>query len=416
MRIIVYTGKGGVGKTSVAAAAALRAASLGYRTIIMSTDAAHSLGDAFDQELDHNPTEITTNLWAMETNVYADLEANWGAVRAHIARLVALQGIDEVIADEAAILPGMDELFSLARIKELCESGNYDCIIVDAAPTGETLRLMALPQTLIWSVKLLRQADRYILKPFVRPLARLSPTIEDMVVPEEVIAALENMLNKLISIKKLLSDTAVTSVRLVVNPEKMVIKESKRALTYLNMYGLLVDTVVVNRMLAADSGYLENWRGVQLKYLEEVKESFSPLPIQTAPQYSQEITGLESLQRLACDLYGEADPVKIFFNESIFEIKKQQGSYRLRLRLPLLERQKMRIRSTGSELVLQLENQRRIISLPSALTGYSPVRASYENNYLVVNFERKKKVDIPPMEASQSEPAEENFPEAGKIL
>ncbi len=386
MRIIIYTGKGGVGKTSVAAAAALRAARFGYRTIILSTDAAHSLGDVFDKELSHEVTEIAPNLWAIEANAYSDLEENWGAVRAHIARLVALQGMDEVLADEAAILPGMDELFSLARIKELSESNCYDCIIVDAAPTGETLRLLALPQTLSWSVKLLRRADSYIIKPLVRPLAKLSPGIEEMLAPEEVIVALENMLKKLRAMKKLLSDTSKTTVRLVMNPEKMVIKESQRALTYLNMYGLLVDSVVVNRVLAPDSGYLEGWRAVQQRYLEEIKSDFSPLPMHQAPQYPAEVLGVEGLERLAMDLYGETDPAKIMFEHTVFEITKNKEEYKMRVRLPLLDRKKMRIRTTGSELILQLENQRRIISLPAAMIGYKPVRANYEQDYLVIQF------------------------------
>ncbi len=177
MRIIVHTGKGGVGKTSVAAAAGLAAAKRGLRTLVMSTDAAHSLADSYDCELRHEPTEVAERLWALEVNAYNDLEENWGVVREHISRLVALQGMDEVLADEAAILPGMDELFSLARIKDLAASGHYDCIIVDAASTGETLRLLALPQTLSWSVKVLKRADRYILKPLVGPLSCLSPAI-----------------------------------------------------------------------------------------------------------------------------------------------------------------------------------------------------------------------------------------------
>ncbi|MEW6733169.1 MAG: TRC40/GET3/ArsA family transport-energizing ATPase [Acidobacteriota bacterium] len=386
MRIIIYTGKGGVGKTSVAAAAALQAATLGHRTLIMSTDAAHSLSDAFDCQLGPEPIEVAPRLSALEANVYADLEANWGTVRAHIARLVALQGLDEVLADEAAILPGMDELFSLARIKELSESGDYDCIIVDAAPTGETLRLLSLPQTLAWSVKLLRRADRYILKPIVRPLARLTPELEELLAPEEVIDALEQMLSKLRAIKKLLANTSQTSLRLVMNPEKMVIKESKRALTYLNMYGLLVDAIIVNRVLAPNSGYLEGWRSVQERYLEEVRTNFAPLPIQIAPQYPGEIVGCQSLYQLARDLYGKNDPAALMYRDCVFEIRKHQNEYRLRMRLPMLEKEKLRIRSAGAELVLQLDQQRRIISLPTALTGYRPTRANYEDNYLTVSF------------------------------
>lgn len=386
MRIIIYTGKGGVGKTSIAAAAALRMAALGHRTIIMSTDAAHSLGDAFDQELGHDPILVAPNLWAMEINAYKDLEQNWGAVRTHIARIVALQGMDNVLADEAAILPGMEEMFSLARIKDLSESKLYDVIVVDAAPTGDTLRLLSLPQTLAWSVKLLRRADTYIIKPLIRPLARLSPAIEEMIAPEEVFEALEKMLKKLQAIKKLLADSGKTTIRMVMNPEKMVIKESKRALTYLNMYGLLVDSVIVNRVLGENSGYLDGWRTIQQRYLEEIYRDFAPLPIQIAPQYAGEVVGTEGLTRLAADVYGSNDPSNILFQHAIFEITKQQQEYLLKMRMPMLDRSRLRIRTTGTELVLQVENQRRIISLPSAMTGYRPARANYQEEYLLVHF------------------------------
>lgn len=391
MRVIIYTGKGGVGKTSVAAAAALRASELGYRTLVFSTDASHSLGDSFDKDLGHEPTEVAPKLWAIETNAYADLEANWGVVRTHIANIITLQGMNEVLADEAAILPGMDEIFSLARIKDYRDSGQYDCIIVDAASTGETLRLLSLPQTLSWTVKLLRKADKYILKPIVRPLSRLSPELEEMIAPEEVFEAIEKMLLKLKAIKKLLADSSQTSLRLVMNAEKMVIKESKRALTYFNMYGLLVDGVVVNRLLSTDSGYLESWREIQQRYLDEVKTGFSPLPVQTAPQYHSEVVGIANLSRLAKDLYGECDPTLISFNETVFEIRKQKGEYSLKMRLQLLDKEKLRIRSTANDLILQVENQRRIISLPSAMSGYRPSKATYENNYLTVYFNKRKK-------------------------
>lgn len=389
MRIIIYTGKGGVGKTSVAAAAGMAAAQKGLRTLVMSTDAAHSLGDSYGRELGHEPVEVAPKLWALEVNAYNDLEENWGVVREHISRLVALQGMDEVLADEAAILPGMDELFSLARLKSLAASGNYDCIIVDAASTGETLRLLALPQTLSWSVKVLKRADRYILKPIVRPLASLSPGLEEMIAPEEVFEALERMLAKLKAIRKLLSDASVTSVRLVMNPEKMVIQESKRALTYFNMYGLQVDAVIVNRVLQHEAGYLEHWRDLQMGYLEEVERSFAPLPILKSPFYPTEVVGLEALEQLSGDLFGTVDPTALMYCGRVFEIRKQQGEYLLRLRLPALEKERLRIRSTGTELVLQLDNQRRIISLPSAMAGYRPARAHYDEGTLQIHFRRR---------------------------
>jgi arsenite/tail-anchored protein-transporting ATPase len=205
-----------------------------------------------------------------------------------------------------------------------------------------------------------------------------------------VIEALENMLKKLRAIKKLLCDTRLTTVRLVMNPEKMVINESKRALTYLNMYGLLVDAVIINRVLAPNSGYLEDWRQRQQQYLAEVSASFAPLPIQTAPQYANEVIGARELNRLAEDLYGSLDPSTIMFHHSVFEIRKKQDEYLLRMRLPLLDKQKLRIRNTGSEIVLQIDNQRRIISLPSAMGGYRPSRANYQDNYLVINFQKAK--------------------------
>ncbi|MCS6885606.1 MAG: TRC40/GET3/ArsA family transport-energizing ATPase [Acidobacteriota bacterium] len=379
VRVIIYTGKGGVGKTSVAAATALAAAQRGLKTVVMSTDAAHSLGDCLGVELGDVPKQVAENLAAVEINSYRELELNWGAVREHIARLVALQGLDEVLADEIAVLPGMDELFSLARIKDLAAS--YDLVVVDAASSGETLRLLALPQTLSWTVKLLRRA-RAIVKPF----AAIAGPLEDYLAPEEVFEALDEMLTKLRSLKSLLGDTVSTSVRLVLNPEKVVIQESKRTLTYLSLYGLLVDAVIVNRVLSKEAGYLDGWRLRQNSYVDEISHSFAPLPVLKAPFYPSEVVGLESLEQLARDIFAETDPAALLHRARVIEFRKEGGEYLLCMCLPMLCKEHLRIRSTGSELILQLDNQRRIISLPPAMAGYRPTRARFCDNVLEVKF------------------------------
>jgi arsenite-transporting ATPase len=389
MRIIIFTGKGGVGKTSVAASTAVKAASQGYKTLVMSTDPAHSLADSFDIDefLGPEPREIAPNLFGLEVDIYEDLHDNWEIVRVHFATLMSSQGVNGLLADEIAILPGMDELFSLVRIKKYFKSGEYDVLVVDCAPTGETLRMLSLPETLKWAIKALRQTEKYLVKPVLRPLAKVTP-LSKVVAPEEVFESIDSMFTELEGLSTILSDTKVTSVRLVMNPEKMVIKESQRALTYLGMYGMMVDNVIVNRILPVDidTGYMERWKVVQQKHLKEIQDSFSPLPIRHVPFYPEEVVGLDRLQVMADDIYGTDNASDFMFNERPYEINKNGAGYVLRMHLPFANEDALDLWHKGDELIVQLGNQRRIATLPTAVAGMEAGAADFDGQYLVIQF------------------------------
>lgn len=389
MRIIIFTGKGGVGKTSVAAATAATAARQGYKTLVMSTDPAHSLADSFDIDefLGPEPRLVAPNLYGLEVDIYDDLRENWDNVRVHFASILTAQGVSGMLADEMAILPGMDELFSLVRIKRYVKSQEYDLLVVDCAPTGETLRMLSLPETLSWGIKLFRNAEKFIVKPMLRPLAKITP-LGKMVAPEDVYITIDAMFTELEGLTGILSDTRTTSVRLVMNPEKMVIKESQRALTYLGMYGLLVDAVIVNRILPVDkdSGYMNTWKAVQQKHLSEIVDSFSPLPIKHVPMYPNEVVGLESLTKMGEDIYGEVDPTVFMFNERPYEIKKNKSGYEVRMHLPFASEEGLDLWHKGDELIVQVGTYRRIATLPTAVAGMEAGQADFDGNWLVIPF------------------------------
>ncbi|HEX2909732.1 MAG TPA: TRC40/GET3/ArsA family transport-energizing ATPase [Chloroflexia bacterium] len=389
MRIIIFTGKGGVGKTSVAAATAVKAASQGYKTLVMSTDPAHSLADSFDREdfLGPDPKLIAPNLWGLEVDIYDDLRTNWENVRVHFASILTAQGVDGLLADEMAILPGMDELFSLVRIKRYHKTQEYDLLVVDCAPTGETLRMLSLPETLAWGIKLFRNAEKFIVKPVLRPLSKVGP-LSKMVAPEDVYVSIDSMFTELEGLTSILGDTKNSSVRLVMNPEKMVIKESQRALTYLSMYGLMVDSVVVNRVLPVDkdSGYMNSWKTIQQKHLNEINDSFSPLPIRQVPMYPMEVVGLEALKQMADDIYGDQDATSFLHTERPYEITKAGNGYTVKMHLPFAEEDTLDLWHKGDELIVQVGIQRRIATLPTAIAGMEAGAADFDGKWLMINF------------------------------
>jgi arsenite-transporting ATPase len=397
MRIIIFTGKGGVGKTSVAAATAVKSAKLGHKTLIMSTDPAHSLADSFDRDefLGPEPHQLAPNLYGLEVDIYDDLRNNWEVVRSHFAALMNAQGVSSLLADEIAILPGMDELFSLIRIKRYFKNREYDTLVVDCAPTGETLRMLSLPETLSWAIKAFRNAEKYIVKPVLRPLSKVTP-LGKMVAPEEVFVSVDSMFSDLEGLTDILSDTSMTTVRLVMNPEKMVIKESQRALTYLGMYGLMVDGVIVNRILPVDrdSGYMNRWKSIQQKHLSEIKDGFQPLPIRHVPMYEQEVVGLDLLSRMAEDIYGEDDPNSFFFEGKPFDIKKSGQGYEVSLHLPFANEDTLDLYHKGDELIVQVGTYRRIVTLPTAVAGMEAGEADFDGSRLIIQFSTQSRTPV----------------------
>ena len=389
MRILTFTGKGGVGKTSVSAATAVRLSELGYRTLVLSTDPAHSLSDSFNLPLGAEPTKIKENLHAIEVNPYVDLKQNWQSVQKYYTKVFMAQGISGVMADEMTILPGMEELFSLLRIKRYKASGLYDVLVLDTAPTGETLRLLSLPDTLAGGMKAVKNVNKYLIKPLSKPLSKMSDKIAFFIPPADAIESVDQVFDELEDIREILTDNQKSTVRLVMNAEKMSIKETMRALTYLNLYGFKVDMVLVNRLLDTneDSGYLENWKAIQQKYLGEIEEGFSPLPVKKLRMYEQEIVGLKSLEMFARDMYGDTDPSDMMYDEPPIKFVRSGDVYEVQLKLMFANPVDIDVWVTGDELFVQIGNQRKIITLPISLTGLEPGDAVFKDKWLHIPFD-----------------------------
>ncbi len=386
-RIIVYTGKGGVGKTTIAAATALRCAELGHRTVAISTDPAHSLGDSLDTRLGPEPQLVAPNFWAQETDVYYNLAKYWGRVKDWLVALMVWQGMDAVGAEEMAVLPGMEELANLLWINRHHESGEYDVIVVDAAPTGETLRLLAFPEATRWWVDKLLPVQRRVagvLRPAIRPFS-------DMPVPgREVFDAAEDLLNQLSDLHALLSDREVASMRLVLNPERMVVRETQRTYTYLNLYGYVTDLVIVNRVLPedADDPYFAEWREMQQEHIDVIHQVFSPLPILNAPLLRREVADVDALRDLAGLLFGADDPSERYFNGVAQQVRSRDGHTILSLSIPFVEREDVKLSQRGDDLSVQVGRYKRNILLPHPLAGKTAVRAQKDGDRLDIYFEK----------------------------
>jgi len=385
MRIILYTGKGGVGKTSTAAATALRCAQRGQRTIVMSTDMAHSLADSFDVPLSSEPIEVAPNLWAQESDVFYNIARYYGEIQEWIRSLFTWRGLDDVMAEEMAVVPGMDELASLFWIAEHHDSGRYDTIIVDCAPTGETLRLLALPESARWWIEKIFPIQRRLNKIAGPVVQRMT----GMPMPgDKVFAAGEELFGRLDRIHTLLSDPAVSSVRLVMNAEKMVIKEAQRTYTYVNLFGYVVDLVVCNRVLPAAAGgaYFDAWRAQQARYNEMIEAGFNPLPIKRAPYFEQEVVGLEMLERLGEKLFGHEDPAQRYYHGRTYDVHREGKDYILDLSLPFVEKGQVFARRLGDELLLEVGTYRRTLILPRTLADLPLGKASMDAGHLSIVF------------------------------
>ncbi|RMF70318.1 MAG: arsenic-transporting ATPase [Cyanobacteria bacterium J069] len=389
MRVILMTGKGGVGKTSVAAATGLRCAELGYRTLVLSTDPAHSLADSFDMELGHDPRQVKPNLWGAELDALMELEGNWGAVKRYITQVLQARGLEGVEAEELAILPGMDEIFSLVRMKRHYDEGDFDVLIIDSAPTGTALRLLSLPEVAGWYMRrfykplqAVSTALRPLVEPFFRPVAGFSlPNKEVMDAPYEFYEQIE-------ALEKVLTDNTQTSVRLVTNPEKMVIKESLRAHAYLSLYNVATDMVVANRIIPDEVSdpFFKRWKENQQQYRQEIHENFHPLPVKEVPLYSEELCGLAALERLKETLYADEDPAQVYYKETTMRVVQEQDQYSLELYLPGIPKDKIELSKSADELNVRIGNHRRNLVLPQALAALQPAGAKMEEDYLKIRF------------------------------
>ena len=330
MRVILYTGKGGVGKTTVSAATAVLASELGHKTIVLSTDPAHSLSDAFAIQIGNTPQRLKENLYGQEIDIYKEIADNWGKIESYVKALLQSQGLDELMSDELATLPGMEELFSLLKLLEFKQEGKYDTVIIDCAPTASTIRLLSFPEIFQWYMDKFFNIGRKIAK-IVRPAAERLTKIPFP--KDEVYGSIEKLYVKMVKIKELLLDNSSTTIRLVINPEKMVINESQRAYTYLNMFGFTVDALVVNKVYPQEinHSYLSNWIGIQEKHIKHITRVFHGTPIFKSILYDREMVGIASLSKFSRDLFKGDDPAQCFNKDAPIKISKKGDHFVLLL-------------------------------------------------------------------------------------
>ena len=388
MRVLLFTGKGGVGKTTIAAATAVRSAESGLRTLVMSTDPAHSLGDSFDEEIGSAPTQLADLLWAQQIDAQERLEDNWREIQDYMIQLMNWAGTETIQAEELTVLPGLDEIFALIDVKTHVESGAYDVLIVDCAPTAETLRLLSLPDVMQWYIERVFPVERKIVKT-VRPLVSRVTSLP--IAGERVFDAVERLHRNLEAVKKILTDEAVASVRLVVNLEKMVIAEARRTYTYLGLFGYRVDAVVVNRVLPPDvtDPYFGKWKDIQAEHLATVHESFEPVPILTARLFDREMIGVRLLEEMASEVYGELDAADILYRDDPIRVRKRGTGYVLTMRLPFASREDMDIHRRGDELFVRVGAYKRNLILPQTLKRMTVREANFAGDRLEILFGRE---------------------------
>jgi arsenite-transporting ATPase len=389
MRIILYTGKGGVGKTSISAATGIELARRGYRTLVMSIDPAHSLSDAFDLEkplMDHEAgklVSISKNLWIQEVDVQEEISRHWDAVYAYVSGLLNVSGLEQTLAEELAIFPGMEEVSSLLYVNQYVREKTFDVLLLDCAPTGESLRFVSIPTTLEWYMSRLFKVERRLVR-LIRPML---DSVAGVPIPkEDYFKNLESLHRKLIGIDQLMADPKITTVRLVTNPEKVVLKETQRAFTYFCLFGLTVDAVIVNRVLPdkVHDTFFDAWKDTQERWLQSVEEHFAPVTVWRVPLYQNEVLGVERLRRLGRELYGDQDPARRFSSESPYRFRKVNGNYQLHLKLPFVTSEDINLHKKGDELIIRVGGVKRHVSLPQRIAHCEPVSARIHDGELVV--------------------------------
>lgn len=387
MRILLFTGKGGVGKTTVAAGTALRCADLGQRTMVLSTDPAHSLGDAFDVDLGDLAVEVAPNLWGQHLDAQDRMEDSWEDIRHYLEEVLQWGGVDDIEAEELSVVPGLDEVFALSDIKRYASEDRWDTIVVDCAPTAETIRLLSLPTVLAWWMERLfpmgRRVNR-VVSPLLGQVTGL-PTPGD-----EVFGAIERFYDRLDGVKELLSDRKVTSARLVVNPERMVVAEARRTFTYLSLFGYSVDAVIANRLLpdAVSDPWFEIWKQNHVEHLATIEEGFAPVPVLRAELAPHELVGVERLRAFAETIYGDADPGATMADVSPLEVRRADAGDELVVELPFTDKDELVLGRRDGELLIRVGPYRRAILLPDSLQRRSVTDAVLRDGVLRVLFER----------------------------
>jgi arsenite-transporting ATPase len=391
MRIIFFAGKGGVGKTSVAAATGIKVAEMGHKTVIMSLDVAHSLSDIFDLDrnlLDHNlgkPTGVSSNLWIQELDIQEEIKKNWGEIHKYLSTLLSATGLSEILAEELAILPGMEEVSLLLYINRYVRSKEFDVIILDCAPTGESLRFISIPTTLDWYIKKIFKMEKAVAK-YVGPIAK---RVYNVPIPgDEYFDAIENLFERLRGVDQILVDPKITTVRLITNPEKVVLKETQRAFMYFSLYKMNIDCIIMNRILpdAVNDTYFEDWRASQRRHMKKAEEYFSPIPIFPVNLFKEEVLGYNSLKVLADQIYEGRNPLERFFSGQPYSLIKENGEYRLMIKLPFITKKDVELNRLSDELVVRVGSFKRHLLLPRQVAASKTVKARLEGQHLCIHF------------------------------
>lgn len=391
MRIIFFAGKGGVGKTTLAAATGLSAAQAGNRTIIISLDIAHSLSDIFDLPkdlLDLNkgkPLKVYDNLWIQELDIQEEIERNWGEIHKYLSTLFNTTGLDEIVAEELAVLPGMEEVSLLLYINSYARKNRYDAILLDCAPTGESLRFISVPTTLEWYIKKIFRVEKTLAK-IARPFAK---RLYDVPLPgNEYFDAIERLFNRLQGVEQLLTDPEVTTVRLVTNPEKIVLKETQRAFLYFSLFGMHIDSVIMNRIFpeGLSEGFFSKWKENQKRYRLQAESYFDPVPVLPLSLFNTEVVGTRSLLKLAKKVYGKRNALDRFYTGTPFQFTKEDGDYILSLKMPFASKERVQLNKTGDELIIRLAGFKKHVLLPRQVAASDSVTARLDGEYLRIHF------------------------------
>ena len=388
MRVLLFTGKGGVGKTTVAAATAVRAARNGHNTLVMSTDPAHSLADSFDTEVGTVATEVAPKLWAEQIDAQERLEDNWREIQEYLVELMNWAGVETIQAEELSVIPGLDEIFSLIDVKRHVDGGKYDLLVVDCAPTAETLRLLSLPEVMNWYIERIFPVERRVVKA-VRPLVTKITSLP--IANDRVFGAVERLHGNLDAVRRILNDERTSSVRLVVNLEKMVIAEARRTYTYLSLFGYRVDAVIVNRIIpeAVTDPYFMKWKGIQADHLATVRESFEPVPILTSRLFDRELVGVGLLGDLGEEVYGELDVTKVLHRDQPIRVRKRGSEYVMSMRLPFAGRADLDVHRGGEELYIRVGRYKRNLILPAILQRLEIQEATLNEDRLDIRFAKQ---------------------------
>ncbi|MFW6115159.1 MAG: ArsA family ATPase [Thermodesulfobacteriota bacterium] len=395
MRIILFAGKGGVGKTSIAGATGVKSAAMGYKTLIMSLDIAHSLSDIFDLNkplTDRNkgiPFQVDESLWIQELDIQEEIQKNWGEVHQYIASLFQTTGLDDILAEELAILPGMEEVSSLLYLNKYVQEDAFDVVILDCAPTGESLRFISIPTALDWYISKIFKIQRRVVS-YVRPFAK---RFSDIPLPEDdYFKALKELFVRLEGIDRILTDPAITTVRMVANPEKIVLKETQRAFLYFYLYRMCVDAVIMNRILPVSikETYFDTWKDSQKQNLHLAEKYFNPIPIFPVMLCQTEPLGKQGLTKLSHDIYGERDPTQQFFKDWPYEFSQKDGKLCIKMKLPFVAKEEIEVHRVGDEMVVRIGGFKRHILLPRHLASCKHNTASMDKDYVYITFGGKE--------------------------